>query len=132
MSAQATAKFQMKGWEETPYSEFEGSKKLVRSAMNGSYEGDVEGDSTTEMLLAYSTDDFATYVGLERIEGSVEGRAGSFVLQHAGRFADGVAKSTSTIVVGAGTGELSGLTGSGTFEAPMGETAVVTLEYDLD
>ena len=132
MAAKATAKFQMKGWDENPYAELQGSKRLVRSSMSGSYEGDVTGDSSTEFLMVYSSDDLATYVGIERIEGSIGGRSGMFVMQVIGTFAEGVAKHTSTIIPGAGTGDLALLRGQGTFEAPMGQTAETTLDYDFE
>jgi Protein of unknown function (DUF3224) len=132
MTAKATAKFQMKAWDENPYAELQGSKRLVRSSMNGTYEGDVSGDSSTEFLMAYSSDDLATYVGIERVEGSVDGRSGVFVMQIDGTFAEGVAKHTSKIIAGAGTGDLAGLRGQGTFEAPMGQTAETTLDYDFE
>jgi hypothetical protein len=132
MTAKATAKFQMKGWDENPYAELQGSKRLVRSTMRGSYEGDVTGESTTEFLMAYSSDDLATYVGIELVEGAVGGRTGVFVLQISGTFAEGVARHTATVVPRAGTGDLATLRGQGTFEAPMGQTAEATLDYDFD
>ena len=132
MTAKATAKFQMKGWDENPYAELEGSKRLVRSTMNGSYEGDVTGESTTEFLMAYSSDDLATYVGIELVEGSVGGRTGVFVLQVSGTFAEGVARHSATVIPGAGTGDLATLRGQGNFEAPMGQTAEATLDYDFE
>jgi hypothetical protein len=132
MSAKATAKFQMKGWDENPYAELEGSKRLVRSSMHGSYEGDVAGESSTEFLMAYSSDDLATYVGIERIEGTLGGRSGTFVMQVTGTFAGGVARHDSTVIPGAGTGDLAGLRGRGTFEAPMGQTAETTLDYGFE
>jgi hypothetical protein len=132
MTAKATAKFQMKGWDENPYAELEGSKRLVRSSMNGSYEGDVAGESSTEFLMAYSSDDLATYVGIERVEGTLGGRSGTFVMQVVGTFAGGVARHDSTVIPGAGTGDLAALRGRGTFEAPMGQTAETTLDYDFE
>jgi hypothetical protein len=132
VTATAKAKFQMKGWDENPYADLEGSKRLVRSSMNGSYAGDVTGESSTEFLMAYSSEDLATYVGIERIDGTVDGRSGTFVMQVTGTFADGVARHNSTVIPGAGTGDLAGLRGQGTFEAPMGQTAETTLDYDFE
>jgi hypothetical protein len=100
--------------------------------MNGSYEGDVAGESSTEFLMAYSSDDLATYVGIERVEGTLGGRSGTFVMQVVGTFAGGVARHDSTVIPGAGTGDLAGLSGRGTFEAPMGQTAETTLDYDFE
>jgi hypothetical protein len=73
----------------------------------------------------------AQYVGLERVTGSIAGRSGTFVTSVVGAFKDGVAASSWDIVPGSATGELEGLTGSGHFEAPSGNQATITLDYEL-
>jgi hypothetical protein len=67
-------------------------------------------------------------VGIERIKGTVDGKHGSLVLLHDGVFEDGAATATLRIV--AGTDELKGATGDGTFRAdPAGS---ITLELHPD
>ena len=78
--------------------------------------------------LAYAGDAYATFVGHERIEGTLGDRTGTFVLQHVGTFEDGVARGAVSVVAGTGTGDLEGLTGDGTFVAERGPTGTVTLE----
>jgi hypothetical protein len=36
------------------------------------------------------------------------------------------------VVAGSGTGELRGLRGTGEFSAPIGSTASIKLDYDID
>lgn len=67
------------------------------------------------------------YVASERVIGLLDGRDGSFVIQHGG-LADGDDMSTfGTIVPHSGTGELAGISGRAT-EASRG---VLTLAYFL-
>jgi hypothetical protein len=51
------------------------------------------------------------------------------VLQHVGRFEDGVARADVTVVPGASSDELATAAGSGTFAAESGPNG--TLELDL-
>lgn len=80
--------------------------------------------------MAYGNDGTATFVGLERITGSVGGRDGSVVVQHAGRFDGGAAKASLTVVPGAGAGDLSSASGEGEFYAPdMGGSVSLSLSF---
>ena len=100
----ANATFQVKSWEENPFNEMEGGPKLTRASIKKSFSGDIEGEGTLEYLMMYRTDGTASFTGLERIVGSVGGRAGSFVLEHRGTFAGDTAKATWSVVPGSGTG----------------------------
>ncbi len=96
------------------------------------YHGDIEGESTLEYLMMYRQDGTASFVGLERVVGSLGGRSGTFVLQHKGKFEDGKATVECFVVLGSGTGELSGLRGEGGFAAGHAEQHAVTLDYDFE
>lgn len=54
----------------------------------------------------------------------------SFVLEHIGTYTDGIAKAKCRVVLGAGTGDLSGLRGEGSFEA-AGREAPMSLDYEF-
>ncbi len=54
------------------------------------------------------------------------------MLQSAGTFDGKEAKGELSVVPGSGTGELRGLRGSGEFSAPLGSTASIALDYDLE
>jgi len=105
----------MKSWEENPYQEMEGGRKLTRASVTNAFSGDIEGESTLDYLMAYSDDDTAFFVGMERIDGRIGDRAGSFVLQQTGTYKDGTVNASWIVVPGSGTGELVGLTGEGGF-----------------
>jgi hypothetical protein len=61
---------------------------------------------------------------------TLDGRAGSFVVEEAGRFEGGLAASTLTIMDGSGTGALAGMRGAGRFHATK-DAAMCELEYEL-
>jgi Protein of unknown function (DUF3224) len=132
MTTHATGTFEVKGWDEKPYDEVEGGKKLTRASVTQSFDGDVAGEGKVEYLMAYRDDGTANFVGLQRIVGRVGGRSGSFVLQLAGTYDGRTARADWTVVAGSGTGELAGLRGEGGFSAEHGPSGSVTLDYDLD
>jgi hypothetical protein len=105
---------------------------VTRAQVARSFEGGLEGDGAVEWLMAYSEEGTATFVGLERIVGKVEGKAGAFVLQHVGTFDGQVAKAGLLVVPGTGTGDLAGLRGEGTFEAGLGPEGERSITLDLE
>ena len=130
MSTKAKATATVASWDENAYDEAEGKPKLSKASIKYTYEGDFEGESAAEMVMVYVGEE-AEYVGLERMSGTLGGKKGTFVTSGVGGFKDGVASHSWKVVEGSGTDELEGLTGSGTFEAPMGNQATVKFEYEL-
>ncbi|WP_223787697.1 DUF3224 domain-containing protein [Marinicella meishanensis] len=87
-------------------------QQLARMALDKSYQGDLSGSSSGEMLSAVSTTPgSAGYVAIEQVTGTLMGRSGSFVLQHYGVMNRGDSHLTLTVVPDSGTDELTGLTG---------------------
>ncbi len=117
------AQFEITSWEESPFDEGTGVAKLTEALVGKTYTGAVEGTSTTKWLMAYAPDASASFVGLERIRGTVGGRKGSLVLQHIGTFQDGSADASLTVV--SGTDELKDVSGRGEFTAdPAGSVTL--------
>ncbi len=86
---------------------------LSRMSIDKQFHGDLEGTSKGEMLVA-GTDvkGSAGYVALEQVTGKLNGRTGSFILQHSATMNRGVPQLSITVVPDSGTGQLVGLTGS--------------------
>jgi len=85
---------------------------LGRMALTKRFVGELEGTSQGEMLSARTaTAGSAGYVAIERVRGTLAGRAGTFVLQHMGVLNRGAQDLTITVVPDSGTGELVGLSG---------------------
>jgi Protein of unknown function (DUF3224) len=74
-------------------------------------------------------DGSASFVGIERVTGSVGDRAGSFLLQDAGTLEGNTVNGEWFVIPGSGMGELNGLRGEGGFTAELGEHASITLDY---
>lgn len=72
----------------------------------------------------------AGYVGLEVVEGELDGRPGSFVLQQLGAMTGGEPVLVYGIVPGSGTGDLACITGVVDLDVVDGEHRV-TVRYEL-
>jgi hypothetical protein len=85
---------------------------LARYSLDKQYHGDLDATATGTMLTA-GTDvkGSAGYVAIERVTGKLNGRTGSFVLQHSGTLTRGAAEQSITVVPDSGTGQLAGVTG---------------------
>jgi hypothetical protein len=129
MTIHATGSFEVKSWNEQPYSEIDGQPKLTRAEVVYAYHGDFEGEGSITYLMCYSSNNIAYFIGYEQVTGRLGDRSGSFVLQHIGTYEGGAVKDTLTVVPGSATGELNGLRGSGS-SGGDGE-AVFTLDYDI-
>jgi len=131
MKTTATARFAIKSWEETPYSEGQGRPKLTRASVTKTYTGDIEGEGQVEYLMMYRSDGSAAFVGLERIVGRIGGRDGSFVLQRNGVFENGLATEAYSVVPDSATGGLQGLAGDGSSALGHGMEHPFTLNCEL-
>lgn len=108
----------------TPQAPAEGSEAPPwgRMAIAKTFHGDLEGTSRGEMLAAMTeTKGSAGYVAVERVEGTLGGRTGSFFLQHSGLMDRGAPSLVITVVPDSGTGELAGLEGTMTIEITEGK-----------
>ena len=77
------------------------------------FHGDLVGTSKGQMLMASSSSvkDSAGYVAIERVTATLNGRRGTFYLQHSGTMTRGVGELTITVIPDSGTDQLAGLTG---------------------
>lgn len=87
--------------------------KIGRMSIDKSFAGDLVGSSQGEMLSGGSpAEGSAGYVAIERVTGALQGRNGSFLLQHSATMTPTSQEATITIVPGSGTGELEGIAGA--------------------
>jgi Protein of unknown function (DUF3224) len=125
----ADAPFTNDRYDEEPYGKAEAAE-VSRVHISRTFTGDLEGESTAELLIAKS-EGGGGYVGQDRITGSLQGKSGSFVFQHTGLMGPAGVTNTGTIVPGTGAGELEGITGEGTMLADDEGNHTLTLEYEL-
>jgi hypothetical protein len=95
------------------------------------FSGGLSGESDGEMLTAGSpAKGKAGYVALERFHGTLDGREGSFVMQHSGIMDTGREQLDIHIVPDSGTGQLAGIRGTATIDRTGGKH-FYTLSYTL-
>lgn len=86
--------------------------KLARMSIDKTFHGPLNGTSKGDMLSAMSSKQgSAGYVAIELVTGELEGKFGSFCLQHFGLMSNGEQSLTLCVVPDSGTGELEGLSG---------------------
>jgi uncharacterized protein DUF3224 len=129
--ANATGMFELVSWDEETYHEGEGEPKLTRASGTQRFTGDIEGEGSVTWLMCYSPEGAARFVGLQRIAGSIGGRVGSFVIESVGDHDGKESTGSWTVIAGSGSGELRGLSGEGSFEAPGGPEVSYSLRYEF-
>ena len=93
------------------------------------FTGDLAATSVVKaIMLMTDSGGPAVYVGIERIEGELMGRKGSFLLTHSAVMHSGAQHGLWTIVTGSGTGELADIHGTGEI-LPKHE---FVLDYDFN
>ncbi|HEX2052446.1 MAG TPA: DUF3224 domain-containing protein [Actinomycetota bacterium] len=126
---EAKGTFQIKTWEGETYEEAEGAV-LSKASLTKEFEGDFTGTSSAELLLAEAHGARA-YVGMERIDGTLDGATGTFVVQHWALSSKDGDKLTVNVVPGSGTAALEGITGTMEISVDEGGGHHYSLSYDL-
>lgn len=126
----ATGSFQLSSWNEDTYDDGPVGK-MTLATVSQNFSGDISGDGSVRWLMAYGGDGTARFVGLQKVDGRLADRQGTFVLETAGDFDGQMARWEATVIPGSGTGELTGLRGSGRFGAVHGPEATYEIEYQL-
>ena len=108
-----TGKFEVTMKPLDNYSTNEIGSKLGRMSLDKMFHGALTAKSEGEMLSAMSpVDGSAGYVAIEKVDGNLEGKVGTFVLQHFGIMSGDKSRLILEVVPASGTGELTGLTGT--------------------
>jgi len=112
MTAHATGPFDVKLTPLDPANKAE-DNSLGRMSSDKQFHGDLEATSKGEMLTAgTAVKGSAGYVAIERVSGSLNGRTGTFILQHNATMNRGTPQLNIIVVPDSGTGQLAGLTGT--------------------
>ncbi len=111
MNYRATGTFEVKMSPQPVHDAAVGST-LGRMSIDKQFHGELEATSKGEMLAASTAvKDSAGYVAIEQVTGTLQGRTGTFILQHSGTMARGAPQLFVTVVPDSGTGQLAGLSG---------------------
>ncbi|MDH6711302.1 hypothetical protein P3T27_008060 [Kitasatospora sp. MAA19] len=128
MGTRASGAFEVTTFEPVETEQREGAG-LGRIRLAKTFTGGLSGTSEVRMLsVAGPSGSPASYVAVEHVTGELDGRKGSFVLQHAAWDTSG---TTIRVVPGTGAGELAGLTGEFHLTVHEGGAHTYVLEYEL-
>ena len=125
------ATFRIASWDEEPFDEPEEGPRLTRAHVTRSFHGDLSGTGNLMYVMAHLESGVASFSGFEKVDGSLGGRRGSFVLRHTGSYDGEKATAEYEVVPGSGTGELAGLSGTGGFSVGHAEEHDMTFEYEV-
>lgn len=119
MTTHATGTFEVKM---NPQDDKSDDKSLGRMTIEKQWHGDVLGASYGQMLTGGDyTKGSAGYVAIEKVSGTLNGRRGTFILQHSATMTRGEGQLTITVVPDSGTDQLQGLTGKLTIKIADGK-----------
>lgn len=84
-----------------------------RMSIDKQFQGDLAGTSKGQMLMAASesVQGSAGYVAVEKVTGTLDGRSGTFFLQHNATMNRGVGDLNIVVIPDTGTDQLTGLSG---------------------
>ncbi len=103
-----------------------------RFSLGKRFHGDLEAVGVGEMLTGMTAEEgSAGYVAIERVSGTLAGRAGTFLLQHTGTMNRGSQSLSILVVPGSGTGDLAGLAGSLAIQIAADGAHSYTFDYAL-
>ena len=109
----ASGPFDVKMNPDPSYETADGGIVLGRVSFAKQFRGELDATSVVQMLNAgTAVKGSAGYVAIELVTGQLDGRAGTFVLQHSGTMNRGAASLTVSVVPDSGTGALVGLAGT--------------------
>lgn len=119
--ARATGTFEVKLTPQ-PADDYADGAALGRMTIDKQFQGDLVATSKGQMLTGMSSvKGSAGYVAIERVSGTLDGRNGTFILQHSGTMTHGTTSLTVTVVPDSGTDQLAGLSGTMTIDIAGGQ-----------
>ena len=109
-----------------------GDSSLGRMTIDKQFHGDLEATSKGQMLTGMSeVKGSGTYVAIEKVTGTLQGRNGTFILHHVGIMNRGTPNLTVEVVPDSGTGQLQGLAGKMNIIIAPGGAHSYDFEYTL-
>ena len=99
-----------------------GDPSVGRMSIEKQFFGDLEASSKGQMFAVRTeVSGSAGYVAMERVVGTLQGRKGSFALQHSGTMTRGEKQLSVSVVPDSGTEQLTGLSGTMGIEIVEGQ-----------
>jgi len=125
---QATGEFEVNLQPLDPFAKGSEGISLGRMSIDKTFRGDLVAESQGEMLsVTTKVKGSAGYVAIEQVNGTLQGKRGTFVLQHFGIASRGANRLVLEVVPDSGTGQLANLSGTMTISI---EDDKHTYEFD--
>jgi hypothetical protein len=97
----------------TPEQDASGESVVGRMTIDKEFQGDITGTSKGLMVMAgTAVQGSAGYVALEKVTATIDGKSGSFYLQHNGIMNRGEGSLNIVVIPDSGTDQLTGLSGT--------------------
>jgi hypothetical protein len=117
----ATGRFEVKLTPEAKAPAASGGMATGRTALAKTFTGGMAGTATGTMLSAGTPGDAMAYVAIDQFRGTVDGKAGGFLLLHRGTMTRAGGGDLSIVIApDTGTGALAGIAGTLTIEVKGG------------
>lgn len=130
MGSTATGAFTIDVWEAAPAEAGEGVE-LSRTHIAKTFAGDLRGTSSGEFVMAQAPNGAAAYVGVEQVTATLDGRSGTFLLQHSASMTTSSQSLSIQVVPESGTRGLAGLSGTLSIDRDTDGGHAYTLRYEL-
>jgi hypothetical protein len=131
MGQTVETKLKIESWDEQPTSEFADGTKISHADVVLTGEGDVAA-GRSQSLLFYRPDGTSTFLALLRIEATLSGRRGAFVLAGPGSYDGTTARQQLAIVEGSGSDGLEGISGAAISESTHQDYPYMPLHLDYE
>lgn len=139
ISMNAHGTFTPAKWDENTTDQIAPTKKISKASviLDFGNAGEIAGKATVEWVMFYKHADAkdqhnssASFVGLMRFKGTLNGKSGSFVMEDRGTFDNGALKAALTILPGSGTGQLQNISGTANYHSSSSSVSF-EMEYEL-
>ncbi len=118
MKKQITIPFQVTVWDLKPFDETPDTPTLSHGTVKKSFDGELKGESSGEILMYSAADGSAGYTIMDKVSGELYGRAGTFLMMHgATHTPEETSRAGGIIAPNSGTGELHGISGTVKFKS---------------
>jgi hypothetical protein len=116
-----------------PGDELTQSLGAMRMKFDKRFEGSLSGESVVSMMgILDQKIGSGGYVAIEQFKGAIDGKRGSFYLQHSCTMNRGAASQQIVVIPDTGTDQLKGLVGEMTIDIKEDGSHFYTFDYELE
>ncbi|WP_049562497.1 DUF3224 domain-containing protein [Nonomuraea sp. SBT364] len=129
----ARGPFDTADWDAKPPFDDRDGVSLGHVSMSKTFHGDLTATSVVHLVVVSTpVAESRSYVAVERVEGVLQGRKGTFVVQHNAVSDRGRQSLRVSVVPDSGTGELTGLRGEMTIDVGSDGAHSYVFDYTLE